>query len=101
MHSIGTDRGRYAHRNRSTLSLLLTRDIICDLYFDWQAWPLLPAYGAIAGNIIGLWSSLAVNAVYFLAAADKTAESEKLHNDATASTKKKASGTKGRSGQKK
>lgn len=47
------------------------------LHSLYQAWPLTPAYGAIIGYIIGLWSAFAINITLVLADADRSAEEER------------------------
>ncbi|KAH8112802.1 PIG-F-domain-containing protein [Phellopilus nigrolimitatus] len=65
----------------------------------WQAWPLTLAYGAIAGHIIGSWVALLLNAVVFLADANKTADADKARVEAVEEVKSKSK--KGKKGQNK
>ena len=59
----------------------------------WQAWPLTPAYGAIAGNILGGWCALLTNVTYYLAEEDKKfIREEKEKEEAQSKGKKKAKG---------
>lgn len=56
-----------------------------------KAWPLTPAYGAIAGHIIGSWAALAYTGFFYLVEAGKEAEAEeRAEANATAASKKKS-----------
>ncbi|KAF8513241.1 GPI biosynthesis protein family Pig-F-domain-containing protein [Gautieria morchelliformis] len=57
----------------------------------WQAWPLTPAYGALAGHLIGSWSSLLISTVVFFAGQDlpQGTAPETAHKTARKRNKKK------------